>query len=239
MNFLEAFIADQKNFVRFGTEHWIWIFLYGIVFTSLWIWYAKKQTPEIQQKLGFYHGLFGIAFWLITTTVVLNVKGWVLMSLLPLHVCYFLNLVLPLMHYKKSFAIFQACYFWVMAACLQAWFTPDLEEGFPHYYNVRYFIVHIGLVQSILYAIFVYGFRPKPIGILYALLIGDLYLCIVHLINKALNTNFVYTVSKPPATILDALGDNYLLEAQPVALLLFGIVYLPFLISDLRKKYSI
>lgn len=237
MNWKDAFIGDRTDFVRFETEHWVWIFLYGILFTTLLITYAKKQEPQRQQKIGFYHGLFGIVSWIITTIVVYKVKGWYIMSILPLHVCYFLNLVLPLMHFKRSEAIFNICYFWVMAACLQALFTPDLEQSFPHYYNVRYFIVHFGLVQSILFAILVYGFRPKPIWILGALLVGNLYIGIVHIINQVLNTNFVYTISKPPKSMLDMLGENYILQAQPLALLMFSIVYLPFGINDwLRKR---
>lgn len=236
MNWTEAFIGDRTDFVRFGTEHWIWILLYGILFTSTWIMYAKKQAPEKQQKIGFYHGLFGIVSWIITTIVVFNVKGWYLMSILPFHVCYFLNLVLPLMHFKRSETIFNICYFWVMAACLQALITPDLDQSFPHYYNVRYFIVHFGLIQSILFAIIVYGFRPKAKWIFGALIAGNIYIAIVHIINQILNTNFVYTISKPPKTMLDMLGDNYIIQAQPVALLLFTIVYLPFGISNYLKK---
>jgi hypothetical integral membrane protein (TIGR02206 family) len=238
MNWKEAFIGERTDFVRFGTEHWVWIIFYGILFTATWIFYAQKQENDKQQRLGLYHGLFGIFSWIITTIVVFNVRGWYLSSLLPFHICYFLNLVLPIMHYKRSETIFNICYFWVMAACLQALITPDLDQSFPHYYNVRYFIVHFGLVQSILFAIIVYGFRPKPIWILGALLVGDLYIGIVHLINLLIGTNFVYTISKPPKTILDLLGDNYIIQAQPVALLLFALVYLPFGISLFIKKWN-
>lgn len=238
MNLLEAFIGDRIDFVRFGTEHWIWIIVYGFISTWCLIHYARKQDEATQQKIGFYHGLFGVVVWFLLNFVIYGVKGMYLPALLPFHVCYMLNLILPFMHKNRSFLIFQIAYSWVMAGSLQGIFTPDLDQSFPHYYNIRYFVVHIGLVQSILYAIFVYGFRPKPSGILISLLVGDLYIMFVHLINLALGTNFVYTVSKPPKTMLDALGEHYLLEAQPLALLLFAIVYLPFLYGDVKRWKS-
>jgi hypothetical integral membrane protein (TIGR02206 family) len=240
MNIIEAFIGERTDFVRFGFEHWTWILLYGVAFTYFWIRAAQKQDPATQQRWGFYHGMFGIISWVICSIVIYGVRGLYLSSLLPFHVCYMLNLILPFIHYKRSYAIFLPCYFWVMAACLQGVFTPDLDQSFPHYYNVRYFLVHIGLVQSILYAIFVYGFRPKAIGIVYALIVGNIYLGLVHLINLAIGTNFMYTVTRPPKTILDALGEHYLIEAQPLAMLLFAIVFLPFFIGNwsASKKMS-
>ncbi|MCU0437569.1 MAG: TIGR02206 family membrane protein [Raineya sp.] len=235
----QSFIKHQTDFVRMGLEHWLWILSYGVVFTILWIWYGRSQTdPQKQQKIGFYHGLFGIISWVLTTLVIYDIDGLKLTSLLPFHVCYFLNLVLPFIHKYRSFQIFNICYYWVMVACLQGVFTPDLEEAFPHYYNVRYFIVHIGLVQSILYALFVYKFKPTWQGIFKAVLAGNIYLGFTHLINTNIGTNFMYTMRKPPNTILDALGEHYLFEAQFLALLLFGVVYLPFFFRKRVLKNS-
>jgi len=231
-----SFIAHQTDFVRLGLEHCLWIVLYGVVFTTIWIWYGRKQTSlEKQQQIGFYHGVFGIVSWGLTTLVIYDLEGLRLGSVLPFHVCYFFNLILPFLHRYRSFGMFDICYYWVMVACLQGCFTPDLEEAFPHYYNIRYFVVHIGLVQSILYALLVYRFRPTWKGIFKAVLAGNLYLGFTHLINLNLGTNFMYTIRKPPGTMLDALGEHYLLKAQLLALLLFGIVYLPFIFKNKKS----
>lgn len=232
MEYPVSFIADNTDFRAFGFEHMTWLIGYGIVFTAAWIWYGRQQkTPEAQQKIGFYHGIFGVVTWTLMSVVIYQVRGWYISSHLPFHVCYMMNIVLPFMHYYRSKKIFNVAYFIVMAACLQGLFTADLDEAFPHYYNIRYFVVHCGLVQSILYAIFVYGFRPKAKHILYAFGVFNIYLGLMHLINLAIGTNFVYTVTKPPKTVLDLFGEHYILYAEPFCLLLFAIVYIPIAIG--------
>jgi hypothetical integral membrane protein (TIGR02206 family) len=138
--------------------------------------------------------------------------------------------------WRRSYFLFEVSYFLIMAGCIQALFTPDLQTVFPDYINIRYFFVHIGLVQSILYAIFVYGFRPTWRSFGKSFLWSNVYFVFVIGVNALLGTNFMYLRQKPPTpTLLDLFGDWpwYIAGAELLALVLFAVVMLPF---AFRKK---
>jgi hypothetical integral membrane protein (TIGR02206 family) len=119
----------------------------------------------------------------------------------------------------------------VMAGCIQALITPDMQDSFPHPINMRYFFIHIGLVQSILYAALVYQFRPSWRSLGKAFLWSNYYFIGVLGVNYLLNTNFMYLRQKPPTpSLLDLFGEWpwYIVGGEILCLLMFTIVMLPF-----------
>ncbi len=239
MTFSEL-LTQLQPFYRFGSEHWTWL-LASAAYTFFWIWLGRQQVSNAaQQGVAYIFTLLSIVTWSITTYAHVYwdfrffEKGYSLQSALPFHLCYFLNFFFLFMHLFRSARIFDFWYPWVMAACFQALITPDLDEAFPHYYNVRYFVVHATLVLHALYGALVYGFRPDKWTPLRALAMGNVYFWAVHLLNLKLKTNFMYTMESPPGTILDLLGDYKLLKANAVALVLFYIVCSPFWIGKKR-----
>lgn len=118
-----------------------------------------------------------------------------------------------------------------MGGCIQALITPDLKGAFPYYLDIRYFVVHIGLVQSTLYAVLVYKFRPTWRSFGKAFLWANYYFVFVLGINYLLGTNFMYLNEKPPTpTMLDLFGEWpwYIIGGEFLCLMMFGIVMLPF-----------
>ncbi len=223
----QAFITDNATFKSWSTEHYLWI-VYALVSLGLFIKWGRKSSPEKQTKIGTIISLIGVLIWCIAEMVMLTTGNTPLSATLPFHLCFFLNLILPYMMYRRSFFLFELVYPWVMAGCLQALITPDLDTSFPGYFSVRYWFVHIGLVQSVLYAVFVYEWRPSIWCIPKALLAGNLYMGVLFFVNGWLGTNFMYLNQKPPGTILDYLGDHYLLWGELLAATLFLVVWLPF-----------
>ena len=223
----QSFIENKEKFVRFGFEHNIWL-LFGTIILCIMIYFGRRMSHKNQQIIGLSHALVTTGIWALMNVVIYQYNGLMWSSLLPFHVCYFFNLVLPFMHSKRSFPIFEIAYFWVLAGCIQGLVTPDLDESFPHYFNIRYFVVHLGLVMSVLYATIVYRFRPTWKGIVRAMLVGNLYMCFAHLVNLSLGTNFMYVEKAPPNTILDLFGEHYLFWAELAATFLFCILMLPF-----------
>jgi hypothetical integral membrane protein (TIGR02206 family) len=223
----QSFIESKELFVRFGFEHNMWL-LFGAVILTAMIYYGRKASEKNQQKIGLAHALATTGVWALLNVVIYQYNGLMWSALLPFHVCYFFNLVLPFLHSKRSYQIFEIAYFWVLAGCIQGLVTPDLEETFPHYFNIRYFVVHLGLVMSVLYATVIYRFRPTWKGILRAMLVGNIYMFFAHIVNLCLGTNFMYVEKAPPATILDLFGEHYLFWAEFAATFLFCILMLPF-----------
>ena len=227
---MEVLYAPDMSFTPQSTQHGYWL-LYAVISTIFWLYLGKvAKTPEEEQKIGWYMGSIGLLSWVYSEVMMLTFNPWETMSGLPLHLCYFLNFVLPLMVKRRSFEVFDWVYPIVMAGCLQALLTPDLKSSFPNHFSIKYWLVHIGLVQCALYAIVVYGFRPTFKGIFKCLLGFNIYAAIVWCFNRVLDTNFMYLREKPPGTILDSLGEYpyYIFGTELLALALFFVVWLPF-----------
>lgn len=223
----QTFITDNDLFKVWSSEHWIWL-LYAVISLVLFVQLGRKSDFTKQTNIGGFISMIGVIVWVIVEIVMFSTNQAPLSSTLPFHLCFFLNLLLPFVMYGRRFAFFDVIYPLIMAGCLQALFTPDLTTAFPGYYSLRYWFVHIGLVQCILYAVFVYKWRPTIWSVPKALLFCNVYMLFVYFVNSWLGTNFMYLNKKPPGSILDYLGEHYLLYAQLLAAVFFFIVWLPF-----------
>lgn len=227
----ETLYVPNTAFTTWSNQHLAWL-MYAIISTALWVWLGRRyaSNAQTQQRIGFAMGLVGIVSWIWAEILMARYGQWETQSAWPLHVCYFLHFLLPFMLLYRSFRVFDVVYPIVMAGCLQALFTPDLQSGFPHFHNLRYFLVHTSLVQSVVYAIAVFRFRPTAQGILKCFIFFNIYAAVVSVFNWVLDTNFMYLRQKPPGTMLDLFGDWpwYILGGEVLALTLFVVVWLPF-----------
>lgn len=228
---MEYLYLDNKDFSAFNTEHKIWL-LYAVLSTVFWIW-AGRKAPTAQQKrrVALIMGLIGVVAWAYSVIVMGVTHQVKAQSVIPLHLCYFLNLFLPYMFWKNRLDWLDWAYPIIMAGCLQALFTPDLSQRFPHYYNVRYWLVHTALVQHVFYAIFVYQFRPTFRGVLKCALAINVYAICLAPVNWLLNTNFLYLREPAAGSLMTVLGPWpwYLVAIEGLMLVFFTVVYLPFL----------
>lgn len=220
------------EFSQYSAEHLLWLVL-GIASTVFWIWLGRRQTTELgERKIGLIQSLIPAVLWVgISLYMVVMERPVDLDLVLPFHISYFMNLVLPFMLWRRSFFLFEITYYMVMGGCIQSLITPALEHGFPHYLNFRFFIVHMGLIQSILYAIFVYGFRPTWQSFGRAFLWTNIYFVGVLGINYLLGTNFMYLSKKPVnPSLLDLFGEWpwYIIGGEFLCLMMFTLVMLPF-----------
>lgn len=226
--------VSNNTFLAWNTEHLAWL-SYAILSTLFWIgWGRKAHTQSKKQQIGLLMMLVGFSAWLYAQGWMFGTDQAPYQSVVPLHLCYFFNLLLPLMVWRKWYPVFDVVYPIVMAGCLQALLTPDLTEGFPHYTNLRYWMVHIALVQSVLYCIFVYNFRPTWKSIFKCILFMNLYALFVCPFNFWLDTNFLYLRRPAPGSMLESMGEWpwYLINAEWLMLVLFTIVCLPFLFKN-------
>jgi hypothetical integral membrane protein (TIGR02206 family) len=231
----------SPDFHPYNIEHVSWLVM-GMASCFFWIWLGKKQRTEVgQRRIALIQGLLPVVLWLVITIYMLFFTRPLDIGLvLPFHACYFINLLLPVMLWQRSYFLFEITYFMVMGGCIQALVTPDLKGSFPYYIDFRYFVVHIGLVQSTLYAVLVYKFRPTWRSFGKAFLWTNYYFVFVLGINYLLGTNFMYLNEKPPTTtMLDFFGEWpwYIIGGEFLCLLMFTFVMLPFAF-DKTKKYT-
>jgi hypothetical integral membrane protein (TIGR02206 family) len=233
-----SWYITKNDFRAFDGEHYFWLG-YAVVTTLFWIWLGRRaKTDAAQQRIGFIMCVIGIFAWVWANAIMAASDQMKWQSCLPFHLCYFLNLTLPFVVYYRRLDLMDWVYPIVMAGCLQALFTPDLDDTFPHYFSVRYWLVHTALVQALFYGIAVYGFRPTARGILKCALFLNVYaLCMVP-INWVFGTNFLYIKEPAPHSIMESLGPwpQYLIWLEVLMFVFFVIVYIPFGWLQLRKK---
>jgi len=235
---IKLLYTPNTDFSAWSTEHYVWL-IYTLTGSIFWISWGRRANAEAQKRrIGLYMGLVGVAAWIYSTSLMFAIGNAPLQSVIPLHLCYFFNLLFPILIWQKKLWAFDWVYPIVMAGCLQALFTPDLDETAPHYYSLRYWFVHAGLIHSMLYAIFVFDFRPTFKGIFKCIAAINIYALCVTPINILLNTNFLYLRRPAEGTMMAALGPwpKYLMLIEVLMFVFFFAVYLPFLFDFKYKK---
>ncbi|MGC4014146.1 MAG: TIGR02206 family membrane protein [Luteolibacter sp.] len=158
---------------------------------------------------------------------------------LPLQLCDIAALVSAFALMSRDRTLCDLTYFWGLAATTQALLTPALQLGFPSWPFVVFFVQHFAIVATALFLPLADGWRPRipwwssPAR---AWLWVNVYIVFAMAVNASLGSNFGFASHKPAnPSLLDFLGPWpwYLLSLQGIALLLFLLLSLPFLL--LRK----
>ncbi len=210
--------------------------LFGIVFIS----YSKRKLSEFQQRKAF-NGLG----WFISLTVItyhlyfISLGEYQIKTDLPLYLCSFIALLIPIFTFYRSYWIYEIVLFWIIAGTLQGVITPDISTGFPSFDYLRYWIVHLGLLIIVFYATFVFGMRPLFKSVFKSIFALQIYVVMVVAVNYLLNANYFYLNEKPQsASMLDYFGEwpYYIIITQLILLPYFIIIYLPFYVAKRNKK---
>lgn len=125
----------------------------------------------------------------------------------------------------------EVAYYWVMAGSLQGLLTPDLNVSFPHIYFFVFFINHAGLVIAAMFLVFGMRLHPRPGSVLHTFLFLQVYVICGLVLDFLIGANYGYLRAKPRAgSLMDLLPGwpYYLFGLEAAALILFGILYLPF-----------
>ena len=176
------FLAPNTDFHPFGLSHGVSLALF-VVATVLVVRWGKRAGATKRYRIGLGLALATLGCWLAGFTGRLALGDWQLDADLPLNLCPISAFLLVYAVGRRDTALFEVLYFWVLAACAQALVTPELREAFPHYMFWRFWVLHAGLVMTVLYAVAVLGWRPRAIGILRAFGWGVVYLAGVAVVN--------------------------------------------------------
>jgi hypothetical integral membrane protein (TIGR02206 family) len=127
-----------------------------------------------------------------------------------------------------------------IGVAMQPIFTPGPGiYGLPHFVPVQILTSHSALVLAGVYMTTIEGMRPTWESLLRVFVFTNLYAAVVFLINLKLGSNYLFLMRKPPsASLMDYLGPWpwYLISLEVVALAVFLILYLPFVIKDWRGR---
>jgi hypothetical integral membrane protein (TIGR02206 family) len=225
-----AFFRYNQDFVLFGGQHLLMIFLIAALCVALP--FLTKQALDRRQQIWVARGMsLTLSVWVLLYIVIRVGLGDFDRTIdVPLDICNLVALFLPFLMWNPSQKVHEVLYFWILAGTFQAVLTPYLFNGFPNFTFIKYWIVHGGLVVYAVYVTAVLELRPRARGIWKAFLYLQIYAVVVLGLNLLLGSNYVYVLGKPPtASVLDYFGPWpwYLLVVEGLALALFGVVYLP------------
>ncbi len=150
-----------------------------------------------------------------------------LVKALPLHLCDAAAAVTALALLTRRQILFELSYFWGLAGVTQALVTPSPLPPFFDADKWRYFTVHAATIAGAAYLLGC-GFRPRRGAWARATLLTMAYAAAVGVIDFALGANYMWLASKPPGSILDALGPwpFYIAGGAAVGAALFYVLEL-------------
>ena len=232
---IDFFLKENSNFTPFTLQHLGVALFFICIGTALILW-AQKQNEKTKTRTGNLFA-FSIAITIIFGTFLKIYKGeFNYQEDLPLHLCSFLGLTVPLLSLTKKFVYYEVFFFLVLAGTLQSVITPD-EYNYLNFPFFRYWFVHAGLVIFMMYATFVYKMKPTLKSVGKSFLGMQVYMILMFVLNYFLGSNYFYTNRKPDAaTLLDLFGDwpQYVFVVELIVIPYFLLIYLPFYLT--RKK---
>ncbi|MDE2731447.1 MAG: TIGR02206 family membrane protein [Bacteroidota bacterium] len=221
---------DSSEFIAFGHVHWMALGLMVACAIGL-PWYARGHLGSAEQL---------IVARVMAAVISVTVAVWSVYRLitgefdgskdLPLDLCNLIALLIVVLMWNPSLVKHEILYYLVLSGTLQGTITPNLDESFPHYNFLKYWIAHGGLVIFMVYVSVVFRLYPRFQSILRAYIFVNIYAVVMLAYNLAAGTNYFYTMAKPPIpSLLDYMGPWpwYLLTGQVLALFLFWLSWLP------------
>lgn len=199
------------------------LFLFRVRFTK------GKSVIRYTLAMFLLFSELSLYVWYVYTGV------WNSIDSLPLQLCsisLFLSIIMLL---TRSYFLFEVTYFLGIGGALQAMFTPELAYDFPHYRYFHFFLAHIAIILASLYMLWYENVRPTIKSVWKAFAVLNLIALLVFFINKATGGNYMFLARKPTnPSLIDLLGPYpwYILSLEIIALIMFFILYLPFV----RKK---
>lgn len=167
-----------------------------------------------------------------------GVAAW--QKMLPMQLCDWAMVVIIVALWTGSRRWLEMAYFWGIGGTLQALITPNLRFGFPDLRFISFFVAHSGIIIGIVFLMLIYGFRPRPIGILRTIAWTEFYFVIAFTVDLLTGENYGFFLHKPEAaSLLNVLSDSrllYLIEFHLLAWIFFCALYAPFAIVDLARK---
>ena len=218
-------------FQLFGLPHIVAMVLMVAVPGAMTAVARRERSPRVTRGL-----CVGLAALLLVNQCVywayryVTVGGEVFVrEHLPLHVCgltILLSAATLLFRWRWSFEL---VYFWGLAGATNAMVTPELSEGFPHYLFFQYFVSHGAIVAAALFTTFGLGMRPTFRSLIRAFVALNILAAVNTPVNLLLDSNYMYLSAVPETAspFIFLPWPWYLLKLEVVALVFFGLLYLP------------
>ncbi|MNJ32003.1 Integral membrane protein [compost metagenome] len=234
-------VEGAPDFGMFSTSHLVGIGVFLLVIAALFAGKKHIGSSALAMKVIRY-GLLGL---LLLSEIALNfwyvLEGqWDITDTLPLELCSISLLLSIVVLVTRNRLLYQVLFFAGIGGALQAWLTPSLDFGYPHFRFFHFFIAHGAIILASLYMTWIERYRPTWKSIAWTMLFLNVLALAVGALNYAIGANYMFLRYKPSTpSVLDMFGPYpyYLLAEELIALTMFIIMYaLFFWIPDLRRE---
>lgn len=230
---------DGGDFVLFGPDHLVFI-VFFILFNLSFTWMRRIKSERFRRNMRWGMAFSSIIVELSWHTWKAWLGEWTIAEMLPLHLCSIFVILNSIMLFTRNYRIYEFSYFLGIGGALQAFLTPDAGVyGLWHFRPIQTLLAHGLIITEGIYMTVVEGYRPHVRSFLNVLIYGNIGMAVVYVINLLVGGNYMFLMHKPPtASLLDVLGPWpwYILSLEAVGFLVFGLLYLPWLIIDWRAK---
>lgn len=228
---LERYFTEWAPLPKFGIGHSLALLMIVVSSLAIPCFSAKRLNEHQQVQLGRALGLatfLGYFGWIVLVSFagVFDVRIH-----LPLHLCFFLGLVAPLVMWRSFQAGFEMMYYCAFAGVVQACITPARCAAFPHLNFVFWWALHGGIILCTSYCIVVFKKVPTWNGIFTTSAACLALLVLAIPVNVILDANYLYTRAPSPGSIQEFLGPWpwYVVFSSLIGFLSFIVLWLAFL----------
>jgi hypothetical integral membrane protein (TIGR02206 family) len=232
-------LAAGEAFQPFSASHWIVLVL--VVTVNILVYITRLKIRESLPASITHIMLAALLLFLSLSQQAWYVFSgtWSIQYSLPLYLCDLSLFACVLMLICNKYFIYEISYFWGVGGATQALLTPNLSYAFPHFVFFQFFITHAVIVSACLWVTFVDGYRPTYRSIWKVFGVTNIYVLLIAVFNYFTGSNYMFLCQKPAAaSLLDYMGPWpwYILSGEFVCLLVYFLCYLPFALSDIKKK---
>jgi hypothetical integral membrane protein (TIGR02206 family) len=164
---------------------------------------------------------------------------WSASYALPLQLCDVVAFVAAGALWFRRPLLVELTYFWGIAGTANGLLSPDVQDHFPGYLFLQYFIAHGAIVAAALFLVVGLRIEPRRGALLRVVALTVALAALDAGVNLVTGGNYMY-LRYPPgvANLLDLLGPWpwYILAAAGLAVVIFLCLDLPFAVSRLRPK---
>jgi hypothetical integral membrane protein (TIGR02206 family) len=229
---MEGFFGHEYSkypFTFFSLEHVIVLIVFFSMTVALYKFRFWLRSFDYIIRLVFFTLLLGLEvlyhIWLYKG------ESWDMTYTLPFQLCSISLILSLILLVTNSRLLATILYFIGGVGAFAALLTPELFLGFPHFRYFQFFITHMLIIWTALYYVWVKGYSPIKKSVWIAFLFLNGFAFIAFWVNRWSGGNYMFLSQKPEnASLIDYLGPYpfYIFSLEGLALVLFWILWLPF-----------
>lgn len=226
----------SSEFILWGVAH-LWTIVFSLaLLVALYFgrhqFYTRRRTIRLTVGISLLISRITLDIWYVAT------GQWDITGALPLELCSIASLACAVMLLTKSRFLFESFYFIALGGAIQAIITPELGFGFPQYRYLQFFFDHTLLMAAPLILIWLYHFTVTWQSLIKSFITLNVIAAVVFGLNLLFSSNYMFLIRKPSSpSLLDYLGPYpyYLLSLEGIVLIVFTVLYIPFLYQQIKK----